>query len=67
MPGDQVRICVDANLCIGAGQCELLEPEVFFLSDDDGLARVHDGAGLSRVKADAVIVQCPSGAISIEG
>ena len=67
MCGDKVRGCVDTAVCLGAGQCELLEPRVFFLSEDEGLAQVRDGSCLSRAKANAVIARCPSGAIGIEG
>ena len=66
MTKPQYRVRVDTDLCIGAGQCELLEPNTFFLSDDDGLARVHEDSELSQEDAHAVVEQCPSGAIRIE-
>jgi ferredoxin len=66
MTESKVCVFVDAKLCIGAGQCELLEPGVFYLSDDDAMARVRKDTRLSRSNAETVIVQCPSGAIRIE-
>lgn len=62
---DSVRLVVDADVCVGIGQCEALEPEVFEYDEDAGFAAVRDGATLSPARADAVIRSCPSGAISI--
>ena len=56
---DPVRLIVDVDRCIGIGQCELLEPEVFELGDEDAISR-------DRVRALAVVEACPSMAISIE-
>ena len=64
---NRVRVIVDADICIGAGQCELVQPRVFYLSDDDGLARVRENSTLSQQDADSIIDQCPSGAIRIMG
>ncbi len=63
---DPVRLIVDVDRCIGIGQCELLEPEVFELGDEDAISRVAAGATLDRVRALAVVEACPSMAISIE-
>ncbi|HJP24531.1 MAG: ferredoxin [Acidimicrobiales bacterium] len=62
---DQVSLIVDEDRCIGIGQCELLEPEVFQLGDEDAISRVVDSAGLPRVRALEVADRCPSSAISI--
>ena len=61
-----VRLIVDEDRCIGIGQCELLEPEVFRLGDEDAISRVVDEATLDRARALAVVEACPSMAISIE-
>ena len=61
-----VRVCVDTDICIGAGQCELIEPSVFYLNDDDGMARVRADASLSRDRAERVVSECPSGALRIQ-
>lgn len=63
--GERVELTVDRNVCIGVGQCELLEPEVFRLGDDDELAEVIGDATLPRDRAEAVVDRCPSGAIAI--
>jgi ferredoxin len=63
---DVVRVTVDEGRCIGIGQCELLEPEVFLLGDEDAISRVVDGATLDRTRALAVVEACPSMAISIK-
>ena len=60
-----VHLKVDLDRCIGIGQCEMLEPEVFRLDDEDGSSRVADGATLDRARAAEVVERCPSMAISI--
>jgi len=60
-----VHLTVDLDRCIGIGQCEMLEPQVFRLDDEDGIARVADGATLDRTRAAEVVERCPSMAISI--
>ena len=62
---DRVSLIVDEDRCIGIGQCELLEPEVFQLGDEDAISRVVDGAGLPRARALEVADRCPSSAISV--
>ena len=61
----RVRLIVDETLCIGIGQCELLEPGVFRLDDDSGLAQVAADSDLDRARAAVVIDRCPSGAIAV--
>lgn len=61
---DRVRVQVNADMCMGIGQCEMLEPEVFEL-DDEGMAQVVEGATLSPERAREAIDRCPSGAITI--
>ena len=60
-----VRVVIDAEVCVGIGQCEALEPEVFVYDEDEGRARVRDGATLPPDRADAAVRACPSGAISL--
>ena len=62
---ETVELRVDADRCIGVGQCELLEPDVFLLDDDDGISTLVGTQRLPRERAEAVIDRCPSGAISI--
>lgn len=62
---ETVELRVDADRCIGVGQCELLEPEVFQLDDDEGISTLVGTRRLPRGRADTVIDRCPSGAIGI--
>ena len=61
---ERVRVVVDQSVCVGIGQCEMLEPDVFFINDD-AFATVVDGATLELAAAQLVVERCPSGAISI--
>ncbi len=62
---ETLELRVDADRCIGVGQCELLEPDVFQLDDDEGISTAVGNRRLPRDRADTVIDRCPSGAISI--
>ncbi len=64
---DLVTLQIDAEVCIGVGQCELLEPDTFRLDDDEGMSHVIGEGTLPRSRADVVIDKCPSSAISIVG
>ena len=66
---DRVRMVVDRDTCIGAGQCEMHDEDVFEL-DDDVLATVVGDGTLPRDRALAAADRCPGRAISfveIEG
>ncbi|MEU8889090.1 ferredoxin [Streptomyces sp. NPDC048442] len=61
-----MRIEIDTDVCIGAGQCVMTAPTVF-TQDDDGLSEVlpgmGDGGGSALVREAGRA--CPVGAISI--
>ncbi|MEU6063769.1 MULTISPECIES: ferredoxin [Streptomyces] len=61
-----MRIDIDRDVCIGAGQCALAAPNVFS-QDDDGYSMLipgkEDGAGDPMVR-DAARA-CPVGAIKV--
>lgn len=61
---DRLTLRVDPDICVGIGQCEMLEPDVFFIGDD-AIATVVDGATLPADRAAVVIERCPSGAIGV--
>jgi len=66
---DRVRAVVDREVCIGAGQCEMHDEDVFEL-DDDVVATVIGDGTLPRDRAIAAADRCPGRAISfveIEG
>jgi len=64
-PQDLVAVRVDEEVCIGAGQCEMLEEGTFLIDDDTAIAKVIGSGRLPRDRADVVIERCPSGAISL--
>ena len=66
---DRVRMVVDRDVCIGAGQCEMHDENVFEL-DDDVLATVIGDGTLPRDRSVAAADRSPGRAISfvdIEG
>ncbi len=62
---DGVYLAVDANRCIGAGQCEMLAPEHFRVDDDSALAEFVGQDSLPLTEAELLIDRCPSGALGI--
>ncbi|WP_435842961.1 ferredoxin [Streptomyces lavendulae] len=64
--GEDIRIQVDTERCVGAGLCALLAPGVF-TQDEDGLSAVlpgrEDGAGDPQVPVAAR--GCPVRAIAL--
>jgi len=62
----QARLCLDVTRCVGVGQCELLEPEIFRVADDTGTATIVSEPVLPSQRAEAIVDQCPSGAIQID-
>jgi len=60
---DAVKLVVDHDVCVGIGQCDMLEPDAFEYDEEAGLATVRDGVTLPADRAEAVIKACPSGAI----
>ena len=67
MSGDLVPVAVDSERCIGGGQCEMLEPEVFLLDDETAISSVIGSGALPRDRAEVVVHRCPGAAISIVG
>jgi ferredoxin len=64
-----MRIILDEETCIGAGQCVLAAPDVFDQRDEDGIAVLLDeapGEEQRAAVADAA-VRCPALAIRLEG
>ncbi|MFJ3230870.1 ferredoxin [Streptomyces sp. NPDC086787] len=61
-----MRIDIDKDVCIGAGQCALAAPAVF-TQDDDGYSMLvpghEDGGGDPKVREAAR--SCPVGAIKV--
>ena len=47
-----MKVWIDQTYCLGSGLCEAIEPLVFALGDDDGLARVREGDQILPPGAD---------------
>lgn len=62
---DLVTVVVDADTCIGGGQCEMLEEDTFVLDDDTMISTVAGSGELPRARAELVVDRCPGRAISI--
>ncbi|GAA3806853.1 MULTISPECIES: ferredoxin [Amycolatopsis] len=62
-----MRIVADTDLCIGAGQCVLTEPEVFD-QDDDGtvVVLVENPEGGQVDSAREAVKLCPAMALSLQ-
>jgi ferredoxin len=60
-----MRIVVDRERCVGAGQCVLAAPEVFDQSEDDGRVLLRPDADADRTPAPAAVDLCPSRALSL--
>jgi len=61
-----MKITIDRDRCIGAGQCVLAAPEVFD-QDDDGIVALLDAtpaAALGSAARDAALL-CPAAAITV--
>ena len=67
MSDDLVLVAVDAESRIGGGHCEMLEPEVLLLDDDEAVSSVIGTGTLPRRRAEVVVDRCPGAAISIVG
>ncbi len=65
MSDDLVRVAVNAESCVGGGQCEMLEPDVFLLDDDEAVSSVIGTGTLPWDRAEVVVYRCPGAAISI--
>ena len=62
-----MKVTVDKDMCIGAGQCVVTAPDVFD-QDDDGFVEVlneNPGEGDAEAARDAAHV-CPARVITVE-
>ena len=63
-----VKVTVDQDLCVGAGQCALTADDVFDQSDEDGTVVLLDATPPADRKADIehAAALCPAAAITLE-
>ncbi|MCP9986752.1 ferredoxin [Streptomyces sudanensis] len=59
-----MRISIDQDRCIGAGQCALTAPEVF-TQDDDGYGALRPGHDPGHPMAREAARACPVHAITV--
>ena len=63
-----MKVSIDNDQCVGAGQCVLSAPEVFDQRDDDGTVMLLDERPPDAVRGrvrDAVHL-CPAGVIEVD-
>ena len=64
----QLKVKVDQDKCVGAGQCVFAAPEVFDQREDDGIVELLDATPddslAAKVKKAARL--CPAKAIEVE-
>ena len=60
-----MRIVADKDVCVGAGQCVMTDPDVFDQSEDDGTVIVLVEKPLDVEKAREAVNVCPSQALSL--
>jgi ferredoxin len=63
-----MKIDVDRDVCVGAGQCAVIAPQLFDQGEDDGLVVLlrQPGQGDEKQLAEAVSL-CPSRALRLRG
>ncbi len=60
------RVVVDQDKCVGVGKCEMLEPEAMEVDEDTAIASMIEGTALPLERAQKLVTECPSSAISIK-
>jgi ferredoxin len=61
------RVTVDADLCVGSGDCVRIAPSAFEVDEAEGIALVQPGAAQTpEAQLKDAAYQCPTGAIAVE-
>ncbi|MEM7337070.1 MAG: ferredoxin [Actinomycetota bacterium] len=64
MPSHEIFVlAIDTERCIGGGQCELMEPEMFEVDADTGIATVIGDGKMAQLRAEGLMDRCPGQAI----
>jgi ferredoxin len=64
-----MRIVANADRCVGAGQCVLVNPEAFDQNDEDGtviVLRPNPESELDIARAKEAVNICPGRTLSLE-
>lgn len=58
------NVTIDQDLCIGCGACVAIEPSVFEIDENSGLAKIVE----NKVSDDVKMAEnsCPTGAINVD-
>jgi ferredoxin len=60
------RVTVDADLCVGSGDCARVAPAAFEVDEAEGVAAVLAGAADAPTEQlEDAAYQCPTGAITV--
>jgi ferredoxin len=64
-----MRVTVDRDRCIGAGNCALLAPSVFDQEPDDAVVRLLNSSPpeTERPAVQEAVDRCPAAVIVLEG
>ncbi|AXK34196.1 ferredoxin [Streptomyces armeniacus] len=62
-----MKVDIEQERCVGAGQCVLISPEVFDQSDDDGLVKLRDASPAPELygRIREAVMSCPAGVIRL--
>lgn len=60
------KVIIDQDECIGCEACVELCPSVFRFDEDEGVAKVIEGADAGSDCVDEAIASCPAGCIRKE-
>ncbi|MFJ9411288.1 ferredoxin [Streptomyces sp. NPDC101393] len=60
-----MRITIDVERCVGAGQCALTAPQVFDQDEDGIVTQLAEPGADEEAKARIAGALCPSGAITV--
>lgn len=61
-----MTLSVDADVCIGSGNCEYLSPALFAIQDDGSLAVLQRDVPAELVDvAEQAVRECPARALSL--
>lgn len=61
----KVTVALNVELCVGVGNCELLQPDHFTVDEETGMAELTGDGAMTSAEAEQLIDRCPSGALSI--
>jgi ferredoxin len=58
-------VLLDRDVCFGSGECTLLAPDLFVISEDGAAMMTDPSASIAESLAGELVERCPSGAIQL--